>query len=177
MPGKSPLSLVSPALAVTKRNPTDSHPLSAERRPSPGLTLNLSSNNPFRSRTGSPATPSPALPTSASAGSRPMSRNPFLATFEAEFNKEANKEAARDRSPQPVEVDMSAKMRDSPKKATFASTTEELFVRPVLPAAKLIAPASLCCAYSAIVRTILERQLRCAMARFMGFASQFANYP
>lgn len=46
-----------------------------------------------------------------------MSRNPFLSTFEAEFNKEA----ARDL------VDMSAKMKDSPKKATFGTAAEELF--------------------------------------------------
>lgn len=46
-----------------------------------------------------------------------MSRNPFLTTFEAEFNKEA----ARDL------VDMSATMKDSPKKPTFGTAAEELF--------------------------------------------------
>lgn len=49
-----------------------------------------------------------------------MSRNPFLSTFEAEFNKEAQKSDL---------IDMSATLKDSPKKATFGSTTDELFVR------------------------------------------------
>ncbi|KAF2738824.1 Pal1-domain-containing protein [Polyplosphaeria fusca] len=95
-------------------------PSMPERRPSPALSLNLSSNNPFRNRTGSPAIPSPGLHTPNSAGSRPMSRNPFLSTFEAEFNKEAAKEHL-------VDVDMSATMKDSPKKATFGNSAEELF--------------------------------------------------
>lgn len=51
-----------------------------------------------------------------------MSRNPFLSTFEAEFNKEAKKTDEQ-------LIDMSANMKDSPKKATFGAT-EELFVRP-----------------------------------------------
>ncbi|KAL6158086.1 hypothetical protein ACJBU6_03891 [Exserohilum turcicum] len=90
-------------------------PSMPERRPSPGLQLNLSSNNPFR-RAASPGFPSPAFPSPASAtnrsssGSRPMSRNPFITTFEAEFNKEASRDL----------VDMSATMKDSPKKSTFA---------------------------------------------------------
>lgn len=52
-----------------------------------------------------------------------MSRNPFLSTFEAEFNKEARKTDL---------IDMSADMKDSPKKASFGAT-EELFVRPSPP--------------------------------------------
>lgn len=51
-----------------------------------------------------------------------MSRNPFLSTFEAEFNKEAKKTDL---------IDMSANLKDSPKKATFGTATEELFVRPL----------------------------------------------
>jgi hypothetical protein len=47
-----------------------------------------------------------------------MSRNPFMQTFEAEFNKQAQL------------IDMSANMNESPKKATFANNTEELFVCP-----------------------------------------------
>ncbi|ORY12495.1 Pal1 cell morphology protein-domain-containing protein [Clohesyomyces aquaticus] len=89
------------------------------RRPSPGLTLELSSNNPFRNRAGSPALPSPALGTPHSAGSRPLSRNPFLSTFEAEFNKEASKSSQL--------IDMSATVKDSPKQATFGTSAEELF--------------------------------------------------
>ncbi|KAF2850158.1 Pal1-domain-containing protein [Plenodomus tracheiphilus IPT5] len=102
-------------------------PSMPERRPSPGLALNLSSNNPFRNRAASPGAPSPNNinnnsnhPNAAdrsSSGSRPMSRNPFLSTFEKEFNKEASRDL----------VDMSATMKDSPKKATFGTAAEELF--------------------------------------------------
>jgi hypothetical protein len=48
-----------------------------------------------------------------------MSRNPFLSTFEAEFNKQASRDL----------VDMSATMSESPKKASFGTAAEELFVR------------------------------------------------
>ncbi|XPS81341.1 hypothetical protein M3J09_013279 [Ascochyta lentis] len=92
-----------------------------ERRPSPGLSLNLSSNNPFRNRATSPGFPSPANQSDrSSSASRPMSRNPFLSTFEAEFNKEAKKTDL---------IDMSASMTASPKKTSFAngSAAEELF--------------------------------------------------
>ncbi|EMD60653.1 hypothetical protein GGP41_000955 [Bipolaris sorokiniana] len=97
-------------------------PSMPERRPSPGLQLNLSSNNPFR-RAASPGYPSPAFPSPASAtnrsssGSRPMSRNPFISTFEAEFNKEASRDL----------IDMSVNMKESPKKPTFGSATEDIF--------------------------------------------------
>ncbi|KAL5388787.1 hypothetical protein DPSP01_002892 [Paraphaeosphaeria sporulosa] len=90
-------------------------PSMPERRPSPGLTLELNSKNPFRNRATSPAIPSPALQTPTSAGSRPMSRNPFLQTFEAEFNKQAQL------------IDMSATMKESPKKATFGDDAKDLF--------------------------------------------------
>ncbi|KAI4665874.1 uncharacterized protein J4E78_003339 [Alternaria triticimaculans] len=91
-------------------------PSMPERRPSPGLQLNLSSNNPFR-RAASPGFPSPASANRSSSGSRPMSRNPFISTFEAEFNKEASRDL----------VDMSATMKDSPKKSNFGFAAEELF--------------------------------------------------
>jgi hypothetical protein len=108
---------------VTKQESTDNLFLITERRPSPGLSINLSSNNPFRNRAVSPGLHSPAsLQDRSSSGSRPMSRNPFLSTFEAEFNKEAKKTDL---------IDMSQNMRDSPKKATFGTATEELFVRPI----------------------------------------------
>ncbi|KAF3044178.1 hypothetical protein E8E11_003457 [Didymella keratinophila] len=92
-----------------------------KRRPSPGLSINLSSNNPFRNRATSPGFPSPANQSDrSSSASRPMSRNPFLSTFEAEFNKEARKTDL---------IDMSATMKASPKKDTFSngSAAEELF--------------------------------------------------
>ncbi|KAL1654004.1 hypothetical protein SLS61_003406 [Didymella pomorum] len=96
-------------------------PSMPERRPSPGLSINLSSNNPFRNRATSPGFPSPANQSDrSSSASRPMSRNPFLSTFEAEFNKEARKTDL---------IDMSASMKASPKKDTFnnGSAAEELF--------------------------------------------------
>ena len=123
MPGKAQPSLVSRCGgAVTKQESTDNLFLITERRPSPGLSLNLSSNNPFRNRAASPNLQSPASQDRSSSGSRPMSRNPFLSTFEAEFNKEAKKTDL---------IDMSANLKDSPKKATFGTATEELFVRPL----------------------------------------------
>lgn len=95
--------------------------LSTERRPSPGLSLNLPSNNPFRNRTSSPL-PSPNDQNRASSASRPMSsRNPFLTTFEAEFNRQAARNDL-------IDIDMSASMRESPKKPTFGTATEDLFV-------------------------------------------------
>jgi hypothetical protein len=50
-----------------------------------------------------------------------MSRNPFMQTFEAEFNKQAQL------------IDMSATMKESPKKATFGDDARDLFVRPCSP--------------------------------------------
>ncbi|RYP09467.1 hypothetical protein DL765_008417 [Monosporascus sp. GIB2] len=49
----------------------------------PGLTLNLSSNNPFRNRAASPSSFSPPLPHSPfdDPPARPVSRNPFLDPF------------------------------------------------------------------------------------------------
>ncbi|KAF1829015.1 Pal1-domain-containing protein [Decorospora gaudefroyi] len=121
-------------------------PSMPDRRPSPGLQLNLSSNNPFRraaSPAASPGFPSPASVHRSSSGSRPMSRNPFLTTFEAEFNKEASRDL----------VDMSATMRDSPKKASFGTAAEELFVRS------------------------LPLLAHWRMERFTHFVTQFADYP
>jgi hypothetical protein len=62
-----------------------------------------------------------------------MSRNPFLQTFEAEFNKQAQL------------IDMSATMKESPKKATFGDDARDLFVRPCVPVTKRscgVAPAA-----------------------------------
>lgn len=49
-------------------------------QPSPGLSINLSSNNPFRNRAGSPLPKSPASPFDdpSPQSSRPVSNNPFL---------------------------------------------------------------------------------------------------
>lgn len=47
-------------------------------RISPGLTLNLSSNNPFRNRAASPAFSNHSAPSPLDPPPRPVSRNPFL---------------------------------------------------------------------------------------------------
>lgn len=90
------------------------------RRPSPGLSPDLPSNNPFRTRATSPGLPSPHHQHRSSSASRPMSRNPFKTTFEAEFNKQAARTDL-------IDIDMSATMRASPKKPTFGSAAEDLF--------------------------------------------------
>ena len=79
---------------------------------SAGLTLNLSSNNPFRNRAASPTGPqSPASPFAAPA--RPVSRNPFL--------DPANKPAT------PVPDAMATAVAEPEKKAV-SPTAEEIFV-------------------------------------------------
>jgi len=169
---------------------------SAERRPSPGLALNLSSNNPFRNRAASPAAPSPTLSSPGylrttaarpSSDTRPMSRNPFLSTFEAELNKEA----ARD-------LDMSRTMADSPKKATFGTAAEELFVGPpplsratshrlsaccVGPRAKKTSTPTPAATAAATASAMAAASMAayppvcCAMERFQRFVQSFADYP
>lgn len=51
--------------------------LAIDSRPSPALTLNLSSNNPFRNRTASPSL-SDGQRSPFDPPPRPVSRNPFL---------------------------------------------------------------------------------------------------
>jgi hypothetical protein len=51
--------------------------LAVDSRPSPGLTLNLSSNNPFRNRAASPSLSDGQL-SPFDPPPRPVSRNPFL---------------------------------------------------------------------------------------------------
>ncbi|KAF2503321.1 Pal1-domain-containing protein [Lophium mytilinum] len=94
--------------------------------PEPNLTLdlsasanNLSSNNPFRNRAASPHALSPGIST-PNSGNRPVSRNPFLATFEDEPAQQPNPNSS-------FLIDMSATVKESPKKATFGTSAEELF--------------------------------------------------
>ncbi|RAR00011.1 membrane associated protein pal1 [Stemphylium lycopersici] len=131
-------------------------PSMPERRPSPGLQLNLSSNNPFR-RAASPGFPSPASVTDrSSSASRPMSRNPFISTFEAEFNKEASRD---------LSVDMSRTMKDSPKKSTFGTAAEELFL-PTFSRRR-----------QTWLAFLLHPPTLGSMERFKRFVTQFADYP
>ena len=82
--------------------------------PSAGLTLNLSSNNPFRNRAASPnslASPHPRSPFE-DPPPRPTSKNPFL---DPDFNPPVSQQTTS-----------SDKMADS--KGTRSPTAEELFV-------------------------------------------------
>jgi len=94
----------------------------ADRRPSPGLTLNLSSNNPFRNRLPSPSRlPSPNLRSPQSASSdqsaHRISRNPFLADFEQDNKPVLGGNMATAISD-----------RSSPRKSTFDPSAKEMFV-------------------------------------------------
>ncbi|MBE7179870.1 MAG: hypothetical protein INR71_01465 [Terriglobus roseus] len=100
-----------------------------ERRQSPGLQLNLSSNNPFRNRAGSPNLASPASlgsPMSAHSG-RPVSTNPFLSAFEAETGRDGGvvTGTAVNGGGYGGSSAGGGPRSSSPQKATF-----ELFVRP-----------------------------------------------
>lgn len=108
---------------------------STETRLSPGLTINLSSNNPFRNRAASPASlgslPSPQSPRFDVTGSnttnnhRPVSRNPFL---DATDNDDTN-------IPPPSHLQNMhvANRAPSPPKPALMSHATELFVRHWFP--------------------------------------------
>lgn len=104
-----------------------------ETRLSPGLTINLSSNNPFRNRAESPASfggqPSPRSPRfdvnsgNNTSNHRPVSRNPFLDMTEND-----------DRIPPsstrlPVQNMTAPSGASSPPKSAIAAHAKELFVR------------------------------------------------
>ena len=103
----------SPAIGLGQ---PDNRPQSSSSH-SPGLTLNLSSNNPFRNRAASPNSFSPPPPHSPfdDPPHRPVSRNPFLDPF----NPPQSSQQQRSTSPD--------KMASTSKKAT-SPTAEELFV-------------------------------------------------
>ncbi|PGH18085.1 hypothetical protein AJ79_00713 [Helicocarpus griseus UAMH5409] len=82
-----------------------------DRQPSPRLTVNLGSNNPFRNRASSPSVASPTSPLSRP---RPVSTNPFLDDSEAFAPLSA---PAGSMSPQ----------KASPAEPQFTGHTAELF--------------------------------------------------
>lgn len=91
-----------------------------DRGPSPGLSVNLSSNNPFRNRAASPANNIPSPLPSPGLGmnfERPTSRNPFLDASESQ--------------PPPVSgVTMPVTNGNTPPtKPALTGNTAELFVR------------------------------------------------
>lgn len=120
-------SLRQPALRPSANNlnsTTDSR-----RDPSPGLTANLPSNNPFRNRAASPANslPSPVTTTfhnvPSTAPERPISRNPFL--------DQSDKNAATTvhlRQTSPERAPFAMPGRSSPRKPALTGHAVELFV-------------------------------------------------
>lgn len=101
--------------------------ITAGKRPSPGLTLDFPSNNPFRHRATSPSSlnslPSPqslSFNIQSAPGERPRSRNPFL----------DDSEQPDIFAPQPQHVIPQKTMagEGSPVKGGLYSNTEELFV-------------------------------------------------
>lgn len=101
----------------------------SHREPSPGLTANLPSNNPFRNRAASPANslPSPVNTTFNTipnrAPERPVSRNPFL---DQSDKKDATMVQVRQTSPERRPSAMTG--RSPPKKPTLTGHAVELFV-------------------------------------------------
>ena len=107
----------------------DSPPLGSRRDPSPGLTANLPSNNPFRNRAVSPANslPSPINNTfnvPSTAPERPRSRNPFLDQTE---KKDSTTVQVRSASPEQGTSRMAG--RSPTKKPALSGHAVELFVR------------------------------------------------
>lgn len=101
----------------------------ARGEPSPGLTANFPSNNPFRNRAVSPANslPSPVATTfnniPSTAPERPMSRNPF---FDQSDKNDATTVQVRQTSPERGPSTMAG--RSSPRKPALAGHAVELFV-------------------------------------------------
>jgi hypothetical protein len=84
----------------------------------PGLSLNLSSNNPFLNpRTGSPALPSPSQLGAQSAPIHQKSTNPFLASFETDL-----------RSNSPPKTMDESQVQTSTQKTAARDDAKELFV-------------------------------------------------
>lgn len=100
-----------------------------ETRSSPGLTINLSSNNPFRNRAASPALPSPHSPrfdvnsSNNTNNHRPISRNPFLDVTDSDDRNPPSSTRA------PVQNMAVPNGASSPPKDAIVSHAKELFVR------------------------------------------------
>ncbi|KAL1392488.1 Pal1 cell morphology protein-domain-containing protein [Phyllosticta capitalensis] len=101
------------------------------RTPSPALTLNLSSNNPFRNH-ASPQ-PSPALSTPRTTAPRPQSRNPFLSLAEQDHVLQRPKSSyAHSHFSPPLEPQRSSAFIRMPtaqeeKQAAYLERAEQLF--------------------------------------------------
>lgn len=117
--------------------------------PSPGLTANLSSNNPFRNRAVSPANSLPSPVTStfnnipSTAPERPISRNPFLDQPQPDRRDVATVQL-RQTSPERDPYTMAA--RSSPRKPTLTGHAVELFVSCPLPIQIMLKSTGIDCA-------------------------------
>ena len=117
------------------------HTIDSRAEPSPGLTVNLSSNNPFRNRAVSPANslPSPVTATfntvPSAAPERPISRNPFLDQPQPD-KKDTTTVQVRQTSPEKDPYTMAA--RSSPRKPALTGHAVELFVSCPLPTRLLL---------------------------------------
>lgn len=103
----------------------------SRRDPSPGLTANLPSNNPFRNRAASPANSLPSPVTTAfnnipnTAPERPISRNPFLDQSQTDKKDRTTvqvRQTTQERGLHPMAG------RSSPKKPALTGHAVELFV-------------------------------------------------
>ena len=121
-------STKQPALRASANNLSST--TASLREPSPGLTANLPSNNPFRNRAASPANslPSPVNTTfnniPSRAPERPLSRNPFL---DQPDKIDATTIQVRQTSPERRPFAMAG--RSSPRKPALTGHAVELFVR------------------------------------------------
>lgn len=126
--GRLKRSPKQPALRASANN-LSSMIIESTREPSPGLTANLPSNNPFRNRAASPANslPSPVNTTfnniPSRAPERPLSRNPFL---DQSDKKDATMVQVRQTSPERGPSAMNG--RPSPRKPALTGHGVELFV-------------------------------------------------
>ena len=125
--GRLKRSPKQPALRASANNLSSTK--DPPREPSPGLTANLPSNNPFRNRATSPANslPSPVNATfnniPSRAPERPTSRNPFL---DQSDKKDATMVQVRQTSPERGQFARNGK--SSPKKHALTGHAVELFV-------------------------------------------------
>lgn len=120
-------SAKQPSLRASANNLSST--IESPKDPSPGLTANLPSNNPFRNRAASPANslPSPVTTTfnniPSRAPERPSSRNPFL---DQSDKKDATMVQVRQTSPERGQFAMTEK--SSPRKPALTGHAVDLFV-------------------------------------------------
>lgn len=97
-------------------------PPNIDPRPSPTLSLNLSSNNPFRNRAASPHLSSgPPTPAEPLPSPRPVSRNPFLDASYPNHNSSTQQASQPDK--------MSSAGTSATQNPALTANATDLFVR------------------------------------------------